>query len=568
MSRLLDIDPLYSFPLCEQLALEALILQGPSAQRAFRQWIDCVDFENIRLEATQLVPALFDRFVRRYQSIPHFPRMKGLHRLSFARNTFLMHAAWHALVRLQEQGVKIIVFKGASLALKYYSGPPLRPMGDIDILVPTHQYDLANAILLKNGWKHRHPEEIRREIYHATDYVNATSQGLDLHRRTLQEVRNASFDKELFQRAHSFEWQGANFLMPSPEDEVLITIVNAMRDWDLIKLIWVQDLALIIKCTPALDWTKIWKRSEAYGLDRVVFHGMHIAANVRGLEMLDPIIAEWMSSSPNFERNYLSEALANGLSYGIVKARKHHSTGCILSRGTDSVKASLTSSDFDLAAIEGPIGTIRIFETEQRMIKALYTHPSHLALIPYFFKINDPLAWQEIYFQVSSRGEEVVEFLPGLLTLCAVELPNEAYRVDMLIDQHLPSKMLQNQELTISCSITNKSIFPWPLAGVSKNLFGLSWHVFTPNGTSVTWDNKREYLPPAMFARKKHVVFLKAGARLRTQIYFQAPPEPGEYRIHFDIVHERVKWFCQTDESLPVWNLRVDPKGLEEISPD
>ena len=568
MSRLLDIDPLYSFPLCEQLALEALILQGPSAQRAFRQWIDCVDFENIRLEATQLVPALFDRFVRRYQSIPHFPRMKGLHRLSFARNTFLMHAAWHALVRLQEQGVKIIVFKGASLALKYYSGPPLRPMGDIDILVPTHQYDLANAILLKNGWKHRHPEEIRREIYHATDYVNATSQGLDLHRRTLQEVRNASFDKELFQRAHSFEWQGANFLMPSPEDEVLITIVNAMRDWDLIKLIWVQDLALIIKCTPALDWTKIWKRSEAYGLDRVVFHGMHIAANVRGLEMLDPIIAEWMSSSPNFERNYLSEALANGLSYGIVKARKHHSTGCILSRGTDSVKASLTSSDFDLAAIEGPIGTIRIFETEQRMIKALYTHPSHLALIPYFFKINDPLAWQEIYFQVSSRGEEVVEFQPGLLTLCAVELPNEAYRVDMLIDQHLPSKMLQNQELTISCSITNKSIFPWPLAGVSKNLFGLSWHVFTPNGTSVTWDNKREYLPPAMFARKKHVVFLKAGARLRTQIYFQAPPEPGEYRIHFDIVHERVKWFCQTDESLPVWNLRVDPKGLEEISPD
>jgi hypothetical protein len=234
----------------------------------------------------------------------------------------------------------------------------------------------------------------------------------------------------------------------------------------------------------------------------------------------------------------------------------------------DAVKASLTSSSLDLAAIEGPIGVIRIFETEQRIIKALHTHPSHLALIPYFFKINEPLAWQEIYRQVSSRGEEVVEFQPGLLTLYAVELPNEAYRVDMLIDQHLPSKMLQNQELTISCSITNKSIFPWPLAGVSKNLFGLSWHVFTPDGTSVTWDNKREYLPPAMFARKKHVVFLKAGARLRTQIYFQAPPEPGEYRIHFDIVHERVKWFCQTDESLPVWNLRVDPKGLEEISPD
>jgi hypothetical protein len=559
MSALLDVDPVYSFPLCEQLALEALIMKGPPAERAFRQWIDCVDFDNIRFEATQIIPALFDRFASRNSNLPHFPRMKGLYRLSFARNATLMHAAWHSLVRLQEQGVEVMIFKGASLALKYYSGLPLRPMGDIDILVPAHQYDLANAILLKSGWKYRHSEETRRQVDHSTDYVNATGQGFDLHIRSLLEVHDAGFDNELFLRASSFDWRGASFLMPSPEDEVLIVIVNAMREWDLIKLLWVQDLALIIECNPTLEWSMLWKRAEAYGLEKMVFHGIHIATNVRGLELLYPILAEWIASSPDFEHDYLREAIANGLSYGLAKNRTRHFTGGGLSSDTASVKGSLTNSSLELAYIEGPIGVIRIFETEQSIIKSLYLQWSHLPLIPHFFKINDPLAWNEILLQSPSAGEGVVEFRPGLLELCPVELPNEAYQVDMTINQNLPSKMLQNQKLIISCNVTNKSNFPWPLAGVSNNFFGLSWHVYNSAGTSLTWDNKREYLPPVMFARKKNVVFFKVGERLQSQIYFQAPDEPGEYLIHFDIVHERIKWFSQTNESLPVWSLSVGP---------
>ena len=560
MSSLLDVDPLYSFPLCEQLSLEALILKGPQADRAFRQWINCVDFENIRFEATQLVPSLFDRFARTHTNIPHFPRLKGLYRLNFARNASLMYAAWHALVKLQEQGIEIIIFKGASLALQYYSGLSLRPMGDIDILVPAHQYELANAILQRIGWTYRHSEEIRHQVEHSTDYVNASGQGLDLHIRTLREVRDPAFDKALFERAHSFDWMGASFLMLSAEDEALITIVNAMREWDTIKLLWIQDLGQIIECNPALDWSKIWRRAEVFGLDKLVFHGMHIAINIRGLEMLHPIITECLSSSPNFELSYMREALANGLSYGISKGRVSHLSEITLSSNTAPVKTNQTNSSLELTDTKGPLGVIRIFETEKNIIKALYLQWAHLPLVPFFFKINDHLTWNEIFRQAPSNGEGIVEFRPGLLELQNNELPIEAYQIDIAIDQNLPSRMLPYQNLAITCSITNKSIFSWPLAGISKNFFGLSWHVFNADGTSRTWDNRREYLPPVMFARQNNIIFLKAGARLQSKIYFQAPGETGEYRIHFDVVHELIKWFSQTNESLPIWSLSVGTK--------
>lgn len=544
MSALLDIDPLYSFPLCEQLALEALILEGPSGEIVFRKWLDSVDFENMRYEVTLLVPALFDRYARQYTKTPYFPRMKGLYRQSFARNASLMHAAWHALVGLQEQGIDILVFKGASLAREYYSSVSIRPMGDIDILVPPHQYELANEILQKNGWKYRHSEEIRRQVEHSSDYINALGQGLDLHVRSLLEVRDPAFDQELLLRAQPLDWGGALFLMLSPEDEALITIVNAMREWDNIKLLWVYDLARILEINPALDWTKIWKQAGVYGLDKLVFHGLQIAFSVRGLEKLYSVMSEYISSSPDFERDYMREALVNGISYGIDKSQWHSILG-----STDT---------------EGPIGSLRIFETEQSIIKALYLEMEHLHLIPFFFKINDLLIWKEICSQLPSTGEGVIEFPLGLLKLHQIELPNEAYKIDLSLDQNLPSTLLPLEKLTIKCSIVNKSDFPWPLAGVSKNYFGLSWHVFSTEGLSLIWDNRREYLPPAMFARKKSIVFLKAGAQLQSQIYFQAPEKAGEYRIHFDVVHERIQWFSQTNESLPVWSLSVRAKEVEE----
>lgn len=557
MSLLLDLDPLHSFPLSEQLALEALIMKGPAADRAFRQWIDCVDFENLRYEATQLVPALFDRFARSYSNIPHLPRMKGLYRLSFARNASLMHSAWHALARLHEHGIKAMFFKGASLALNYYSSPSLRPMGDFDILVPAHQHELANEVVKKDGWRYRHSVEIRRQVKHSTDYINTLGQGFDLHVRALLEVCDDSFDQELFQRAQPFSWRGASFHIPSPEDEILIAIVNAMREGNLVKLLWLQDMVRIIERSPALEWLKIWKRAENFGLEKILFHGLHIAMNVRGFEMLCPIMTECISSSPDFEHEYLQEVVSNGLTYGINKNRIKHFYGDVFSSDCAAFKPISTGSGSEIVATKSPIGVIRIFETCQGLIKALHLNKLEFPAIPYLFKINDPFVWSEASRQLPIVGEGIIEFQPGTLELYKIELPNEAYQIDLTIDQNLPSIMRPHEDLIIKCSITNNSNFPWPLAGTSKNLFGISWHVYSSDGVPLIWDNKREYLPPSLFLRKNNIVFIKPGIRLNSQIHFEAPDAAGQYRIQFDVVHELIRWFSQTNESLPVWDLTI-----------
>ncbi|HEX5580896.1 MAG TPA: nucleotidyltransferase family protein, partial [Gemmatimonadaceae bacterium] len=82
-----------------------------------------------------------------------------------------------ALSALRARRLPSVVLKGAYLAEHVYPSPALRPMGDVDLLVPAHSFDAAVEVLTCIGYappddgsraayrNHRHPPPFTRRGY-------------------------------------------------------------------------------------------------------------------------------------------------------------------------------------------------------------------------------------------------------------------------------------------------------------------------------------------------------------------------------------------------------------------
>jgi hypothetical protein len=63
------------------------------------------------------------------------------------------------LSALHAGGIRVLVLKGAALALAHYRDPSLRPMGDLDLLVPPEQWTAAARALERLDWTAEEPAE-------------------------------------------------------------------------------------------------------------------------------------------------------------------------------------------------------------------------------------------------------------------------------------------------------------------------------------------------------------------------------------------------------------------------
>ncbi len=103
-----------------------------------------------------LLPLAYDR-LRRQDGDPVPPeimaRLQDSYYGHLARNVRLQASLAEAVAALQGAGIEPIVLKGGALAGTLYANPGLRPMGDLDLLVPTEAMEPAGAALSAIGFQ-------------------------------------------------------------------------------------------------------------------------------------------------------------------------------------------------------------------------------------------------------------------------------------------------------------------------------------------------------------------------------------------------------------------------------
>lgn len=219
----------------------------------------------------------------------------GHFRANARRLTFLRELSR----RLGEVGARVLIIKGGALLFTVYDGRiSLRPLSDVDLVVPAE----CEAEVLMS---------LRGLGYLGGDrgpwVAKSDGQMVDLHNDILGSSRvsrrRAAFrfdTKELWARAVPVEADSSVYRM-SLEDELLLGAVHVLKH-SYSRLIWLLDLALLAR---EVDRSRLLELAERTGTQRPLAYASFLVRELFGVELpAVPVRLNWL------ERRFLAAAVA------------------------------------------------------------------------------------------------------------------------------------------------------------------------------------------------------------------------------------------------------------------
>ncbi len=285
MTRLDQIRPV-------EVALPALHQQVLRATLGDRAAFDA-EWDSVRphLEPEQLYDGelmrllpLVDAALSKYEiDEPLGARLRGVRRRYWYENQLLKVRLAEAAAILAERGIDVLVLKGGDLAFRYYDDPGLRPMRDLDLLVPTTQTPDAFDALLTHGFR-----SLDRELPsgfaasgHAMPLVFPDETQLDLHwhlRESFITDTPTTSDEPFWKSSESFA-EDSPIRCLAPEDLLAFVLVGGVTSPGAR---WVADAVQIVRARPQLEWTRVVERAAEYEIEIPVRVGLQIVEDLAG----------------------------------------------------------------------------------------------------------------------------------------------------------------------------------------------------------------------------------------------------------------------------------------------
>jgi hypothetical protein len=189
-----------------------------------------------------------------------------------------------ALRPLVDGGLEPVVLKGPVLATRY-PAPGLRPMEDIDVLLPIEQHREAIDLLEQEGWEVVRPAG--RDRYDTVlKHPEVASMALELHYGLESHYeRLTSLDAAgLWSRRIPVDCLGcAAFGLPLPEEIVVLAAHAGKPFHGFSRLVWIADLAMIVghsrESGSEVDWESVRSVAQRGGCTTVVGVALRLAGH-------------------------------------------------------------------------------------------------------------------------------------------------------------------------------------------------------------------------------------------------------------------------------------------------
>ena len=297
-------------PTLEQgLLLQACLLPDTEAREAFHAWAALPGCRHPDAATRRLLPLVWSRW-------RHWPPSGAAADAALAavlpevKRTWLdnhrrLQAANGLAERLAAAGVPLMLVKGLPLALQAYGDLGLRPMGDVDLVVPYSQVHQALQVLDAAGWrplptplKHSssdgggavlppwalRPRPLQAfdglflRVRHSHGFRHPSGLEADLHWFVFQGHCDPGMDDALWNGATALaplnRAAGSHpsplLLVPDPADHLLLLLSHAAR-WDVVPAVrWLADAALLLRAAPGLDWDRLRLEARRRRLPAVV----------------------------------------------------------------------------------------------------------------------------------------------------------------------------------------------------------------------------------------------------------------------------------------------------------
>lgn len=183
---------------------------------------------------------------------------------------------------LEDRGVPVVPIKGIALLGRYPSAG-LRPMEDVDLLVPPDALERAGQVLLRRGFR-LHDEGFPSPS--TLPLVGPEGLSVDLHARLLNP--RIPLWAALVDEPEGCWIELARGGALPLEAEFVLVAAHAMKHW-LIRDRWLADLALLWGLGP--DPARLLAAARATGMTCLVRTPLHVLAQVLGLRVSHRLLA-------------------------------------------------------------------------------------------------------------------------------------------------------------------------------------------------------------------------------------------------------------------------------------
>ncbi len=277
--------------------LRAALLDGDAAIAAFGEWRALTDFEgNHEGGQFRMLPLLHANMARLGVQDPVMARLKGVHRHGWAEGQRRRHSAAQVAALLAKAGIAVMVTKGLALAQDYYPDRALRPMADIDLVVPKDRTFDALNVLGPVGWRHDHPVFSKGPVelaafmahYHGVQLKDAQGNEADLHWHPFSESSHPDLVAWFWAGAEQIDLGGAVALRPLPTPLLLHVIAHGMMPNSLSPLRWVADASMILRiASDRIDWDALWAMARLARVEMRVADGFATLVAITGVTLPD-----------------------------------------------------------------------------------------------------------------------------------------------------------------------------------------------------------------------------------------------------------------------------------------
>jgi hypothetical protein len=245
----------------QRLVLHAALDDRDSALAAWQHWRQVVDFDTVDHGSTRLLPLVYRNLRAESFDAEVAGRLKGLYRRAWSHNQLIFKRAAEMIEVLGAAGIKTLVTKGASLAILSYGDVGVRPMDDVDVLVPISRTADAIAALSAAGWLPDHEDPLAwTEVHHSLGFAGPDGGNVDLHWFSLWQPAS---DAALWRASVPLELGGAETRAPAAADQLLLACVHGTPWSPLPPFRWIADAAAVIRSAgDDLDWAHLVAEAE------------------------------------------------------------------------------------------------------------------------------------------------------------------------------------------------------------------------------------------------------------------------------------------------------------------
>ena len=210
---------------------------------------------------------------RWYVPPPQMRQLRWQARQIRQHNLRMMGCLSRIALALHDQGVKILLLKGAALNLTLYDAPELRPMSDLDLLVHPETVAEAATAMERLGYR-RGPGLVRSDFFPRFHYeVEYQSDGprpvsVDLHVRPFRPLRHAHTvpDDAFWRRSRRLDVGRAPVWVLGHEEQ-LVHLATHSAYHGHSRLLWLYDIRRLIDLNNSnFDWERTLRTCRELGL--------------------------------------------------------------------------------------------------------------------------------------------------------------------------------------------------------------------------------------------------------------------------------------------------------------